>query len=301
MNSGGPTPTVTGSLETLTIKPSDTAACISTYNLAHYVYLDTSVTANGRLFLFLPGTGSDPSQVPALLKEGALRGYHVIGLEYPNQDAVNSLCNSAGNTDLDCFGNIRKEIITGQDLSSLVSVDPQNSIEGRLKSLLEYLIATRSGEGWDNYFVAGLIQWNLISVGGHSQGGGHAALIGKLHSVYRVSMYSSPSDYNVAVGQAANWFSMAGQTNASKYFGFIQSNDTIANFSGNPNQVSDAWGNASYFNMGGALTDVDGASAPYSNSQRLYSTTYSSLSASSVHSSTLVSGYQAVWDYISFP
>jgi len=114
-------------------------------------------------------------------------------------------------------------------------------------------------------------------------------------------MYSSPSDYNVNVGDNAAWFSMAGQTSAANYFGFIQDNDTIANFTGNLNQVTTIWGNASLLNMSGALVNVDGVSPPYSNSQRLDSSQYSGLSASNVHSSTLFNGYQAVWDYVSFP
>src|SRR5256884_4792534 len=49
----------------------------------HYVWLDTTVRSNHKLFVFLPGTGQNPSIFQLVQQEAARLGYHVIGLMYP--------------------------------------------------------------------------------------------------------------------------------------------------------------------------------------------------------------------------
>lgn len=302
INSTLPSATSQGSVISMEILPSDTASCITEFNSKHLVYLgDNSITKKGKLFVFLPGTGSTPDQTPSLLRQGALRGYHVIGLMYPNQDSVNSICDTNGNTDLTCFGKVREETVTGQNLSPLVVINDINSIEGRIKALLEYLIIKRPGEGWQDFLQEGNIQWNLVSISGHSQGGGHAAYIAKKYSVFRIGIYSAISDYNTTLNTYPSWFSMPSQTSSTKYFGFIHANDTIANYSGTPGQVADSWIDTNFFNMAGLLINVDSASPPYSNSQRLYTNQYPAASSFIKHTATLFDGYQDIWNYVSFP
>lgn len=300
MSDQAPSVTSVGSITVMDIKPSATNICITAFDSEHSVYVDSAATKKNKLVVFLPGTESTAGQIHSFFEEGARRGYHVIGLNYPNQNSVNSLCNASGNTDLGCFGKVHEEVTLGQDVSPLVAVDEHNSIEGRLAGLLEYLIRFRAGEGWDQFYVGGTIQWSLISVAGHSQGGGHAAYIGKIHSVFRVSMYSAVSDYNNTAGYPT-WFAMASQTSSDKFYGFIHDLDFVANSSLALNQVPDAWADPAYFNMAGALTNIDSLAPPYNNSHRLSSNQYNSSGLVDRHIATIRTGYEAVWDYMTFP
>ena len=54
--------------------------------------LDPARQPNGKLFVFLPGTGGVPTSNQLLLSTAADLGYHVIGLSYPNSTAVGTRC-----------------------------------------------------------------------------------------------------------------------------------------------------------------------------------------------------------------
>jgi hypothetical protein len=109
---------------------------------------------------------------------------HVVNLNYPNSQAVGTLC-SGLNTDLDCYGKVRLEVIDGTDRTQLVNVNRSNSIENRLIMLLLYLHARSPGDGWGQYLSAdNTLNWPVFVVGGHSQGGGHAGLLGRYHRVH---------------------------------------------------------------------------------------------------------------------
>lgn len=90
-------------------------------------------------------------------------------------------------------------------------------------------------------------------------------------------------------------------TPAANWFGFIHAADPIANFSGDMNQVTDAW--ATPLGITGALTSVDsGPGSPaYGGSHRLYTSACASGSDFVKHICTLANGYQNVWDYLNFP
>ena len=134
---------------------------------------DPSVAARQRLFVMLPGTGGAPRELRELMRFGPPRGYHVIGLTYPNDTTVGERC--AGNSDINCTGNTRREIITGVDTSPVIAVDPAHSIVGRLTQLLMWLDRTYPAEGWSRFMANGSVDWSLVTIGGHSQGSGHAA------------------------------------------------------------------------------------------------------------------------------
>lgn len=204
-----------GALTRLQISPTQTSSAINSYNTPHQVYLPQSgVSRKNILSVFYPGTGSSPCEIGAILQQGATRGYHIIGLSYPNNEAVNSVCNQGdAKSDAGCFENLRREVITGADVSPYVSVDASNSIEGRLLSLLQYLVQTRPGEGWEQFVTGNNINWSLVYVGGHSQGSGHAAFHGKIRAVARVSIYSGVSDYSLQFATIPTW--MGGGTNGS--------------------------------------------------------------------------------------
>ncbi len=223
---------------------------------------DPSVAAKGRLFVFLPGTGALPSQYRLILRTGAARGYHAIGLNYPNADAVGVLC--AGGEDADCSWNVRREIITGADAGPLVDVNHANSIENRLRMALAYMQAHYPSEGWGTYLVDGAVEWSRVVVAGHSQGGGHAAAIAKLHAVYRAVYFASPADWDLARNEPPPWLSQSGATEASRQYGFTHVRDATVPLA----HLAETWPALGLHAFGDPFS-VDNAVAPYGNSHQL--------------------------------
>jgi hypothetical protein len=280
------------------VLPSYGASCILRYNDPHLMYLPYGTPKN-LLSVFLPGSGSNPIGVSKIIEEGAIRGYHSIGLMYPNSEPINVICNTAPNNSATCFGNTREEILTGVDKTTAVSVDFINSIDGRLLKLLQYLAAKRPNDGWDQFLSGGGVNWSKVYLGGHSQGSGHAAYQGKIKSLGRVSIYSGVSDYHVASASNAPWLSVSGLTSANSYYGLIHIGDSVANFSGNPNQVTDVWLNS--FGMTGALTDADSGAAPFGNTHRLTTNLCAGGDENAKHNCTMLPSQSSTWDYISYP
>ncbi len=220
-----PSPAASASVER-EILPALTNAAITTNLSAHVVINpDPAVAAKGRLFVMLPGTTAVPRFYRFILRTGAPRGYHAIGLTYPNDEAIGALC--ATSAVADCAGLARNEVITGTDTSPVVSVDRANSITGRLVSLLTYLSATFPNEGWAQYLVNGQPNWSVITVGGHSQGSGHAAYLAKQQLLDRSVMFSGPSDVGIAAGSVAPWLNLPNITPASRQFGFTHTSDGL--------------------------------------------------------------------------
>ncbi|MCW7504714.1 BPSS1187 family protein [Leptospira paudalimensis] len=289
-----------GSLIRYQIAPSLTNSQITTFNAPHQVFPpQTGTTQKNKLSVFYPGTDSTPCEINAILQQGATRGYHVIGLSYPNGEAVNTICNQGtARNDASCFEMVRREIVTGESVSPYVAVDSGNAIEGRLLSLLLYLKQNYPGQGWDQYVSGGSILWSSVYVGGHSQGSGHAAYQGKIRTVGRVSIYSGVSDYSLQTASTPSWFGLSQQAPAGSYYGLIHENDSIANLSGNMNQVTDVW--LSPLGMVGALTNVN-VGSPYGNSKRLVTTSCNGMGTLAMHSCPMFNGFQNVWNYVSYP
>ncbi len=210
------------SLYCLWIGPQATEPQINDWLEPHYVINPSSVAVN-RLFLFLPGSFGNPNRQTLITQQAAKLGYHAINLNYPNSWTVGSLCKTS--RDPNCTGNVRQEIIQGQDTSPEIEVNRANSIENRLVKLLQYLSQTYPEQGWSQYLDGDLVRWNLLVVAGHSQGGGHAAMIGKLHQVERVVMFGAPADISRRLRALAPWLSEPGATASERYFGFAHAQD----------------------------------------------------------------------------
>ncbi|PKA03994.1 hypothetical protein CH375_13620 [Leptospira ellisii] len=287
-----------GGLTRIFVPPSFTFPCVSRYNDPHLIFVPSSSPKN-ILSVFLPGSGGSPIGVSKIIEEGARRGYHSVGLTYPNADPINVICNSGPYQSLACFGEVREETLTGADLSKAIAVDYNNSIEGRLLKLLSYLSVQRPNDGWKQFLKEGDVDWNKVHFGGHSQGSGHAAYQGKRRLLGRVSLYSGVSDYHLLSSTPASWLSESGTTPSDRYFGLIHVEDPVANFSGDSDQVTDVWLNS--FGMIGAVTDADSGVPPYGNSQRLTTNLCASSEDGGKHNCTMNEGQRTVWDYISFP
>ncbi len=242
------------------VEPQLTDPAIDNWLDGHYVARDATVAANGRLFLFLGGSWGIPARQRRITDEAARLGYHAINLNYPNSWTVGGLC--AESDDPDCHLRVRLQIIDGGAHTDLVGVGPANSVVGRLRSLLRHLERELPEDGWGRFLVDGEPAWDAMVVAGHSQGGGHAALLGKLHTVARVVMLASPVDHLRGRRSQAPWLARPGATPADRYFGFVHALDRGAD------RVLSAW-EALGMSAGGPVVDVDEALPPYGGSQRL--------------------------------
>jgi hypothetical protein len=191
----------------------------------HYVWFNPSAIGNSKLLVFMPGTKNVPDSWKRLGQEAARMGYHVINLMYHNDVGVDAACRG-GDKPRDCSENMRLEILDGSDRGDRVTVTPANSIYNRLAKVLIYLKGRFPGEGWGKFLDEGQPKWSKITVSGQSQGAGQAALIGKLHRVARVVLFSGPPDARVTT-EVDQWVSSIGATPASDYFALFHHQDNF--------------------------------------------------------------------------
>jgi hypothetical protein len=258
----GPTPPAPQLYE-YKILPSATNAAIASFNNEHYVYFDTRVTAKNKLFVFFPGTSAMPAFYTDIVKKAARLGYHAIGLMYPNNSDL--YVASASSPDNNQFGLCRSEIFNGIDVTTGVTVNADNCIKNRLVKLLQYLQQQNPSQNWQQFLNGSAdVNWGMCLLSGHSQGGGHAAYIGKQVSVDRVIVFSS-IDWNGLLNKSANWVTTAGLTPSGKYYTFIHSSDEIFNWNNAKQQYTDA-------GIPGLPENIDLVAAPYNSSHNLYTT-----------------------------
>ena len=224
------------------------------------------------LHRFLSGNIREPPQHYNLIVNAAAdKGHHAIGLTYHNDSPVNQLC-GGGLGDLDCYGDVRLEILFGNNSSQLVNVNRPNSAENRLIKLLSYLDNERPDENWGQYLNSkGEINWQKLVVAGHSQGGGHAGILGRYKPVARSIMFAA-MDFSGVLQQPANWIgdpaSTPNATPPEKFFAFSHVGDEAVNFLRLRNQIWPAYG----IDALGPVVSVDGVIPPYASSHTLTST-----------------------------
>lgn len=295
--------TVCAQRQSALVAPQTTDPNITTDLNNHYVSVNRTVAQKNQLFVFFSGTGGVPINTLQINNTAADLGFHAVNLAYPNDEAVNSLCGGF-NTNLDCYGNVRLEIKDGVDRSNLVSVNRANSIENRLIKLLIHLRNAAPNQDWGQFLLNdNAINWSRIVVSGHSQGGGHAGIIGRYHSVVRVVMFAA-MDFNAATNSVANWIALPNTTpNATasdKFFGFSHQRDEMVNYTLLSNRVWTAYGMNSF----GAIVNVDAANPPFNNTHSLTS----NLNCTNFHGCVVVDAglayqngvpvYKPVWEYL---
>ncbi len=251
------------------IAPQTTDSSITTNLNNHYVSINNSVPSKNQLFFFLPGTTAVAFNYLEINNTAADLGFHSINITYPNDQAVNSLCNLNGNTNLNCFSDIRLETIDGTNRTNLVNINRANSIENRIIKLLIHLRTQFPNENWGQFLIDdNNINWSKIVISGHSQGGGHAGIIGRYHSVVRVIMFAS-MDFNGPSNSVANWIAQPNSTpNASapdKFWAFSHQQDDMVNFQILSNRIWTAFGMPQF----GSIINVDNVSTPYNNTHQL--------------------------------
>jgi hypothetical protein len=189
-----------------------------------------------------------------------------------------------------------------------LTVSAADSLENRLLKALQYLDAQDPSEGWGQYVAGGTLQWNLIRLGGHSQGGSQAAYTASKILLPQVISFDSPSDVQTWVSSTtpALWVTAGpGATPQANYYGFTHVQDPLVPLA----LVENDWDSLA---LPGMPVSVDGVSS-YGGSHRLTSnlTVTSSDPLFLYHDCTVVDAqtplnldgtpvYLPVWDYLCF-
>lgn len=180
-------------------------------------------TARGPLLVFLPATGSVPSDYRAFLAVATSVGYHVLGLDY--DDLGRSVTNTCG-VDPSCYGLVQRNRFDGSHPSRFSDVGRAGAVLPRLVRSLRILAERDPAGGWGRYLDDGRVRWDRVVLAGHSQGGGESAWIAHRHVVRGVLMFSSPVDSDGR--SAASWLLTRSATPASREYGFDDAHDVYA-------------------------------------------------------------------------
>lgn len=226
-----------------------------------------AVAARGRLLVFLPGTQGRPTQYTYILRAGAARGFHAVGVNYMNQTAMGTLCQTSTNPE--CYWTARTEVIfgNGTPVTGQTAVTRANGLVNRVNKLLAWLHATSPAEGWGQYLLAdNTVDWSKVILAGHSQGGGHVGVLAKSVLLSRAVYFSSPEDWNDLTDRPALWTgARPNVTPASRQYGLGADADPLV-----PNAHAFAhWDNLGLPKPATGPVLVDGASPPFGNARQL--------------------------------
>jgi hypothetical protein len=183
---------------------------------------------DGRLAIFLPGTGLVPQNYSLVPKSFAASGLHAIGLSYPSSQGQNG-CKQSRTTnpeDLNCTARERHRVLTGEPTSNQTNITQPDSIVNRIAKLL-----THMGPPWSGWVASdGAPDWGRIVISGHSNGADHAAFLAKTFAVERAITMGGAQDYvgPLLIGKevpstyptAAPWQHAAGKTPPHRWFGW---------------------------------------------------------------------------------
>ncbi len=235
------------------VAPAATDPAIDTRAGDHLVAVPAPGTSIERLLVFFPGTGGRPDQYTALVRRASELGYHSVSLDYENSRSINfEVCPDQPQG---CHEAARLEILTGTETEFIEpDVDATNTAFNRLTQLLEHEHEGHPDEGWDAYLSNGDPRWDRIAVGGHSQGGGHAAMTAKLHEVDRVLLFGAT--------EPAPWTLEPTATPPERFWGLVHKQEPSSG------GITRSWDN---LGLPGALVEFDVA-PPDGPSHRLVTT-----------------------------
>ena len=207
----------------------------------HYA-LEPAATPRNALVLHLASSlGSPASQIgdPILnfYNAAAGVGFHVLSLAYRN-DVVLGARSACDNTDA-CYPAVRETVITGVAgpgaPSFVADMRADEGIMQRTFAALVHLESSYPAAGWGQFIAdrtsanaSERISWGSVVATGHSQGGGHAAYLGKLVALQKVFQLSSTCD--AVMDTPASWTSAAGvwaTSPAERFVGLAAAADPI--------------------------------------------------------------------------
>lgn len=230
----------------------------------HQILYNPTSQHQNTLLLHLVGSIDNPNSTILYPSVAANNGFHCINLAYRNAVSGQAACGDVPDSS-DCHLNYRKEIIEGIDYSSEINVNAANSIDNRLIKLLQYLDANHPTQNWSQYFSGNSVNWDKLIVSGHSQGGGHAAIIGITRPIQRVLMFASPNDYSDTLNTLASWTQLPHLVSDSNYYSFNALNDEVIDF-----WKQYAHSDALNLDNHGDTVNVDVVQSPYNQSRQLY-------------------------------
>lgn len=212
------------SVEPELIKPSKANPLVREFDERNVV-LRPAKMDDAPILVFLPGTGGKPENPALLLRVAAEQGYRVLSLEYNDNPAVIQVCPKM--PDRSCSEKFREMRVWGTGAGAPGVTNPvEESIVGRLVSLLQFLAKRHPSEKWEEYLTSDNEPvWARIAIAGQSQGAGMAAFIAKKDSVYRVLLFSSPIDFTKGqdtkgqnMVQFAPWLTWPSATPAERWY-----------------------------------------------------------------------------------
>lgn len=209
-------------IQSLDLMPSAVHAKTKMVRGPHQAYWDKSVEANGLLLITFAGTKGLPSDLKAFGQTGAALGYRVLALDYVNT-VISTHCRPSPQKD--CFDRFRKEVLTGEDLlPDPVAVKLEDSIEFRIRTVLQYLGRRYPSEFKGFLSKGGEPEWGKFVVAGHSQGSGHAAFLAKHHPLRGVAALAGPQD-TFESGIQAPWLRQKGSTPPERHLFLLHHDD----------------------------------------------------------------------------
>jgi len=246
-------------LDVKMIEPKVTDASINGNNEPHYCLLNKQAEKLTKLLLFFPGTNARPYDYLKFGKTAADMGYHVINLSYENKESINfDICPRT--TDTACHERARYEIWFGEDKHDKITINHANSILNRVRKLLLFLKDNYPNENWKQFLLDQEINWSLVVLAGHSQGGSHAGFGSKYYLVEKVIMIAA-TDW--VAGKTADWIRRQGPTESKKYYGFIHTLDLPIYHT-----IHTTWRDYGIFEYGMPV-NIDLVPPPYQNTHAL--------------------------------
>lgn len=251
-------------IEIFTVAPHDVDSAVDARAEPEVVAVGHCTQPRQQLFVWLPGTLGVVSPNAPLINLAARHCMQALGVNYTTATDALDDCRLEKEASA-CYEAWRLEKIDGIDRTAKIAILPQNSIERRLTMLLRFLAANRPSENWSRFLANDEVRWDLVIIGGVSQGGGQAAMVGKVHPVARVVMVSASADViDNDSGPPPAWLSEAGATPPDRYYAIAHMRD---NFWGRNQRNWSALGLDAF----GPIVNVDSAEPPYGGSHRLTS------------------------------
>lgn len=250
-----------------------------------FAQLDTRTAPRGRLVIFLPGANNVPRDWRDHGRKLAEYGFHVLIPHYNNRWSSDDTCTGQ---DSGCADNTRWEALVGEDSSKAIAIARADSAEGRVVTMLKHLQTAQPEGDWGFYLtLAGELDYSKSIIAGISHGAASAGMYAARRRFTRNVMHSSGPAGSAKAEK---------MTPVSRWYGFVHTADPAYA------AITSAWNS---FALPGALTSIDGQSAPFGGSQRLTASAMSSYPHGSVcvHSSSPkdASGkylFEAAWRYL---
>ncbi|HZM79877.1 MAG TPA: hypothetical protein VFC19_29445 [Candidatus Limnocylindrales bacterium] len=241
------------------VAPSATDPAIDDRYGEHYVAVGPATLRNGKMLVFFAGTGGRPDDYSQFLIHAAKRGYLAVGLAYPNDLSINGdVC--AGQP-AQCKEDTRLEILLGASVVNspwlYPNISDADAAYHRLVRLVANQAAAYPAEGWGGLLVdPATPRWGSIAFAGHSQGGGHAAMTGKINTVDRAVLFDAT--------EPAAWTQEPKDTPSNRFWGLAHEREDPFE------SVTRSW---QLLGIPGELFIVDGQAPPFGGSHQLVSTT----------------------------